>query len=159
MLRFLNNTKITLGLRVNPGRCITRDFRDATALPMARTSVGKWSLFSSPKDRLSNATLTNSIRRGRPVTLGRVNMAICATRPESAFYPNLFRRSTAIHRIASARRLRGPPLGPWAGGNGTVPGRPLPTLPPPPPPLARCCGSTSSRCARRSSTRMCRTCC
>jgi len=59
-------------------------------------------------------------------------MAICATRPESAFYPNLFRRSTALHQITAANRDRLHALGPWTGDNESAARRRLRLLQRPP---------------------------
>ena len=59
-------------------------------------------------------------------------MAIYATRPESGFYPNLFRTSTALHQITAANRDRLHALGPWTGDNESAARRRLRLLQRPP---------------------------
>ena len=83
-------------------------------------------------------------------------MAICATRPESGFYPNLFRTSTALHQITAANRDRLHALGPWTGGNESAARRRLRLLQRPPQASTRHSDVLSEVAAMSMSTRECR---
>jgi len=83
-------------------------------------------------------------------------MAICATRPESGFYPNLFRTSTALHQITAANRDRLHGLGPWTGGNESAARRRLRLLQRPPQASTRHSDVLSEVAAMSMSTCECR---